>query len=604
MERPAPPPPPATEAGPPPPPPPPVAEQESPSEGSVSDDEMSMHTNKLSVSTSNVSDSNRGPPPLPPSGPPSVPSGRPPTASDIVSPTSPSSKRMSTGLFTSQTTSPTSPATGANKRASYQRGMGSMPPIPFGIPFPPSAVRPPPPPPPAGPPIPTRQSIDEGYRSPGFGETSGSNRPSDTEEEVTEYEADYDTDLANKDAHRFALKAQHGKEHGAKDDEDDTPLPSPTVSSPQLVPRTAPPPPPTGSAPPSRKGRASIDMPRGAPPQLPSQHQEDFEEEYDPYKHTAAPPQSSAPPPPPPHQPPPMTAERERRGSRSTASRQSQEGGLNRPAPGRRSVDQARPNTQHEYVAKEIDLAQNSGWWKIPNAVPPALRDRKDLSYEVEETTSTRRGGRTTVTRDIYVLYHDYSQTVITAQFERDDAENASFQQRHEQPPPQPRQDQLEEYASKFGAKLFNGAKNREGTVVGDGDPYSLVKDLFTLIPDALPSVGHRAFGALVYANLANASVQQFDEIRAGDIITFRNAKFQGHKGGLHQKYLVDVGKPEHVAVVLDWDGTKKKVRAWEQGREAKKVKVESFRVGDLRSGEVRIWRVVGRGWVGWEAQG
>jgi myosin tail region-interacting protein MTI1 len=31
------------------------------------------------------------------------------------------------------------------------------------------------------------------------------------------------------------------------------------------------------------------------------------------------------------------------------------------------------------------------------------------------------------------------------------------------------------------------------------------------------------------------------------------------------------------VAVVAVWDGTKKKVRAWEQGRESKKVKLESF---------------------------
>ena len=71
----------------------------------------------------------------------------------------------------------------------------------------------------------------------------------------------------------------------------------------------------------------------------------------------------------------------------------------------------------------------------------------------------------------------------------------------------------------------------------------------------------------------------------------------------MHQKYNVEVGKPDHVGVVFDWDGTKKKVRAWEQGRESqsRKVKLESFKVGDLRSGEVRVWRVMGRGWVGWE---
>ena len=72
----------------------------------------------------------------------------------------------------------------------------------------------------------------------------------------------------------------------------------------------------------------------------------------------------------------------------------------------------------------------------------------------------------------------------------------------------------------------------------------------------------------------------------------------------MHQKYSVEVGKPDHVGVVVDWDGTKKKVRAWEQGRESKKVKMESFKLGELRSGEVRVWRVMARSWVGWDSEG
>jgi hypothetical protein len=71
----------------------------------------------------------------------------------------------------------------------------------------------------------------------------------------------------------------------------------------------------------------------------------------------------------------------------------------------------------------------------------------------------------------------------------------------------------------------------------------------------------------------------------------------------MHAKYSAEVGKPDHVAVVSEWDGTKKKVRAWEQGRESKKVKVESFKLDDLRSGEVKIWRVMPRSWVGWNSQ-
>ena len=136
--------------------------------------------------------------------------------------------------------------------------------------------------------------------------------------------------------------------------------------------------------------------------------------------------------------------------------------------------------------------------------------------------------------------------------------------------------------------------------VVGSGTPHGLIEELLKPFADALPPVSTRSYGALVYANLANASTQSFDEIRPGDIITFRNAKFQGKAGPMHAKYNMDVGKPDHVAVVVEWDGSKKKVRAWEQGREHKKVKPESFKMGDLRSGEVRVWRVMSKSWSGW----
>lgn len=277
------------------------------------------------------------------------------------------------------------------------------------------------------------------------------------------------------------------------------------------------------------------------------------------------------------------------RPSNSRASMDVPRGGLG----SRRSMDQSRPHLS-DYVARDIDLGASSLWWTQPRTLPPSLQSRiKDIRYELEDTPQGK---------ELYLLFHDYSQTIITAQFSREDPAHAVLEQRHEPPPAQPRQDQLEDFQSQFGARIYGGVKSREGTVVGDGDAMSLIKELFALVPGALQPVGTRAFGCLVYANLANASTQQFDEIRPGDIVTFRNTRFQGHKGGLHQKYSMEVGKPEHVAVVADWDGTKKKIRVFEQGRqgEGKKVRNESYKMGDLRSGEVKVWRVAGREWVGW----
>lgn len=251
------------------------------------------------------------------------------------------------------------------------------------------------------------------------------------------------------------------------------------------------------------------------------------------------------------------------------------------------------------YIAADVDLSRNSFWWMQPSTPPPAFQNRQDVLLEIRDTGSPSQGG--TVSRDVYVLFMDYSQTIVSVQYDSKNPAEATIEQRHEPPPARLRQDQLENAHSQFGARISEAVTSKQNTTVADGTPHSLVRSLLDSLPDALAPIGVRSYGALVYANLANASVQQNDEIRAGDIVTFRNARFQGHRGTMHQKYSSEVGKPDHVGVVVDWDGTKKKVRAWDQGRESKKVKVESFKLGDLRSGECRVWRVMPRTWVGWE---
>lgn len=365
----------------------------------------------------------------------------------------------------------------------------------------------------------------------------------------------------------------------------------------------------------------STDMPRGVPPPPPpAKEASSYDEEYDPYNYASLPgaiPHMPAPV----SQPPPPRPSEDNYSPRRTSYQATQDrrapaaaqptnrshrasldvqrgGGANR-----RSVDVTRPSMESGFVANDIDLARQSGWWLQPKSLPPQLQGRKDIFFESEESTSTssQRGGKTTVTRDIYVLYQDYSQTVITVQFDPKDSSEVRLEQRHEPPPRALRQDQLEQSYERFGRAIGEAVATKKDSVVGDGTPQALVYELLRPHKEALLPVGTRAYGALVYSNLANASTSQNDEIRPGDIISIRNAKFQGKHGAMHAKYSVEVGKPDHVAVVAEWDGTKKKVRAWEQGRESKKVKVESFKLDDLRSGEVKIWRVMPRSWVGWE---
>ncbi|KAB5577917.1 hypothetical protein GE09DRAFT_1087803 [Coniochaeta sp. 2T2.1] len=610
--RPAPPPVP-TESRPPPPP----AAVESESQGSQSDDELSER-GAPGESAPAPSQATRAPPPLPPL---SAPSPMLPT-----SPTTASSNRRSfigDGAHPTSTTAGAPPPPPENRRNSR-----APPPLPGAAPaLSPNQSRPPPPPPPGalsrsstadtlGPLSPTRQ-VPHAERL-------------NEEEEVTEYEGDYDTDIASSAPHKDALKS-HQRESSF---EDNTSVRSPATeappSMPPPLPNTSAPrgPPPIPSQPPPETSRRSVDAPRAAPPPPPKEAPRYGDDDYDPFNYASPPPVPSVshpPPPPPPSRPaedpyvatsPYQSPPPDRRGpppappsaapappSRAN-TRQSLD--VQRPAAGssRRSVDVARPSMESGFVANELDLAGSSGWWLKPDSLPPQLQGRKDIYFESDESTSSNPRGKTIITRDIYVLYQDYSQTVITVRFDPHDATDVDLSQRHEAPPRTLRQDQLEQSYERFGRAIGDSVPSKQNTVIGDGTPQALIYDLLRPHRDALLPVGTRAYGALVYSNLANASTTQNDEIRPGDIISIRNAKFQGKHGPMHAKYSVEVGKPDHVGIVAEWDGTKKKVRAWEQGRESKKVKMESFKLDDLRSGEVKIWRVMPRSWVGWEGVG
>lgn len=251
------------------------------------------------------------------------------------------------------------------------------------------------------------------------------------------------------------------------------------------------------------------------------------------------------------------------------------------------------------YMARDIDLSADPDWFLRPNGVPAIVEQRRnDLLWELEENTSSKRGGRTIVSRDVYVVYPDYSQTSLSVQYDAADPHGTAQIEQSHKPPPQWRQDQLEQAHRALGRQVLDAATKAQNLQVGEG---LFVPHVLKQVPGALASIGRRAHGATIYRNMANASVSQVDEIRPGDIAMFRSARFQGHKGGLHQKYSFDVGVDDvHLAVVAEWDGTKKKIRVIEQPEPGAKKTHDSYKLPDLKSGEVRIFRVVGRDYVGW----
>ena len=485
-----------------------------------------------------------------------------------------------------------------------------------------------PPPPPSGPPPKISTSED---RAPLLNKPNRSIQ--DNDEEVTEYDGDYDTDIASGAAHKDALKA-HARSPSLEDDSitSETPIRQsalpPSGQTPLGAPRAVPPPPPNTQI----GTRQSSDGPRGAPPPPPPPKQKQVEGggEYDPYRYSAPMHGLSSPQHAEEHfstrsalaesddivTSPQISQHRRLPSTNQLPSHQSpvsaggsflntqdqrQSSDMHRTSTTiRRSADVSRQSGEH-HMASDVDLGHQTGWWAQANRPPPVFQDRRDLIFEIDESSTPRRGGKTTISKEVYVLFMDYSQTQISVQFEATDPDLPTrLEQKHEPPPRGLRQDQLENAHETFGRRIADTAKSKEGGTIGDGSPFALPYELMSSIRDALPPVGVRAYGALVYTNLANATVQQHDEIRPGDIVTFRNAKFGGHRGPMKTKYTTEVGRPDHVGIVVDWDGTKKKLRAWEQGRESKKVKVESFKFGDMKSGEVKVWRVMSRAWIGW----
>ncbi|KAJ1333340.1 myosin tail region-interacting protein MTI1 [Microdochium nivale] len=593
-ERPAPPP---VPTGPRPPPPPVPAGVKSPSVGSESDDELSEGQQEPSRDDTTLG-SRAPPPPVPAAAP--------------LLPTSPRDEELAGDEL-----SPTSPS------------MPSLPPRRHSKPPPPipgaalpvlGQARPPPPPPPGHA---SRPSMSEGTvptpMQPGHLDNG--------EETGTDYEGDYDTDIASSAPHKEALKthARQDSSDGHNIAQSPPSLPPPVPGA--AAPRAVPPPVPSQLASPSRR---SMDVPRAAPPPPPPGRGASFsnytDEDYDPFNYNAAqraqaelsqtsvsprledgpqfsepsttyeappllPPAGRAPPPAPPQAGPPPT-----RGS----ARQSLD--IPRQSMGvRRSVDSPRPPAATGFFANDIDLAEHSKWWLTPNGVPPVFQGRKDILVETQESTSSGPAGAVSVNKVVKIVFQDYSQTVITVEFDPQDASSGELDQQHEAPPRTLRQDELERAYETYGMQIAQVMSGKKDSVVGDGTPHGLIHELLKAYPEALRPVGTRAFGALVYSNIGNAATQTNDEIRPGDIVSIRNARFQGKHGPMHAKYSMEVGKPDHVAIVSEWDGTKKKVKAWEQGRENKKLKQESFRLDDLRSGEVKIWRVMPKSWIGWE---
>ncbi|OBZ69031.1 hypothetical protein A0H81_11239 [Grifola frondosa] len=139
---------------------------------------------------------------------------------------------------------------------------------------------------------------------------------------------------------------------------------------------------------------------------------------------------------------------------------------------------------------------------------------------------------------------------------------------------------------------LFEKSKK---SVVGDGTYVGFVTTAIAQIPNAAkPGPPFDSFGYLFYAQTGASVQKRASDIMPGDIILLHEAKFKGHKGLQSYHQNIGIGEPL-VAIIADFETKKSKVKVFQANQHVGQQSVESasYRLDDMKSGTIQIFRVL-----------
>ncbi|EFI27173.1 hypothetical protein CC1G_14998 [Coprinopsis cinerea okayama7 len=132
--------------------------------------------------------------------------------------------------------------------------------------------------------------------------------------------------------------------------------------------------------------------------------------------------------------------------------------------------------------------------------------------------------------------------------------------------------------------------KSKKG-LVGDGTYPGFVRVVLNEVPNAAKASD---WGYLVYKQTGGAVQKRASDIMPGDLVELSDAKFKGHKG--LQAYQLIVGTDEPVVgVISEFEPKKSKLRVFQANQHVgqQTVEVVSYRLDDLKSGVLKIYRVL-----------
>lgn len=240
-------------------------------------------------------------------------------------------------------------------------------------------------------------------------------------------------------------------------------------------------------------------------------------------------------------------------------------------------------------ISQEISTSGNATselWW-VTESLPPQLT-KTDVYFEVVVTDIPKRGGSTIKYLIYYVL--DARLTSITMQLAYNTAEPERLLFFHEEKEKNKsdRTKLIDEY-TKYGPSAYNIAvKSLNKSYNGE-----YINFIFSSLPnEVLRPIANKTFGDVVYRN-TNGESKSFDDIRPGDILVLVTSVFVGSASTVK----IGFGKP-HVALVTSFDPEKNRIKVIEQIDGV--IKQGKYKLKNLKSGKLRVFRIVGRDYVGW----
>lgn len=260
---------------------------------------------------------------------------------------------------------------------------------------------------------------------------------------------------------------------------------------------------------------------------------------------------------------------------------------------GRRATTKEGLDSLHETAA---DFDPSDLWWL--NKIPPTNLFKHKVNYlmEVDDHVIHKRLNETIMIRDYYFLFEDYFQLQLTLTYNVDDPQTSvQSKQRFIALKNQP--GLLKAYSEQYGHHIYEQALS----LVNSQTPHLVNSILQQIGKDIINPIESRTYGVPLFSYKAGQIVEEdgLKSIRAGDILVIRKGKFETHKMiGTKDVVALGMDAAPYVSVVSEFDSSKNKIRVIEE-REGK-ITQAAYKIDHMRSGKLKVFRVVGRNYVGW----